>query len=345
MENKIMRIKFLRAAACLLIWMVSTGFVALQAQAQLPPGLPVPPENYAASHFFGAPSAVDIEHFSLGGAGVADDSSAWQGNPAGVLAATKPEVLTYYQRTDLDKLPDFRSSFFGYAQSIGKSKRLAFKISYIPVSASGSLTGTPLEASIRERDPGTEIAYRLSQRLSVGAGFSYLSTDSDYKIPGIGVVTHLESHPRDLGGRIGFIYRASRQLSVGATLDRYSETVEQSLPAFNIPATNFKFDSKAYRVGLQWQPRSSQKVLLDYEAAQLEGATAHITQHLYHLGFEQKWKDWALRVGSYDGKFTGGLGYQRGHYKISYGFSNRYKENFVGQGAHASHAIQLNISF
>lgn len=340
-----MKIKVLRKVICLLVWSVSIGFAAFPAQAQLPPGLPVPAENFAASHFFGSPSAVDIEHFSLGGAGVADDSSAWQGNPAGVLAATKPEVLAYHQRADFDKLPDFQSSFFGYAQSVGKSKRFAFKLSYIPVSASGRLAGTPLEASIRERDPGVEFAYRLNKRLSLGAGFSYLSTDSDYKISGLGVVTHLESHPRDLGGRIGFIYRASKQLSVGATLDRYSETVEQSLPAFNIPATKFKFDSKAYRVGLCWQPRPSQKILLDYEAAQLEGGDAHLTQHLYHLGFEQKWKGWALRVGSYDGQFTGGLGWQRSNYKISYGFSNRYAENFAGQGAHASHAIQLNIGF
>ncbi len=340
-----MNMRFCRLTIALLGCVASVSFMPDKGCAQLPPGLPFPPENYAATHAFGAPSAVDIEHFSLGGAGVADPTSAWQGNPAGVLAATKPELLTYQQRTGFDSLPNFHSSFFGYAQTVGDARKFAFKVSYIPVSSSGALAGTPLQASIKEDDPGLELGYRATEKLSFGAGFSYLSTRSDYSLPGVGVVTHLKSHPSKLGGRFGVIYQANKRLSLGATVDRYTETVEQSIPVLNTPTTSFRFNSKAYTIGLCWNPSPSQKFLLDYGNAQIEGANARLTQRYYHLGFEQKTKDWTFRIGSYDGKPTGGVGWRHGRYKVSYGFSNRYKENFTGRGAQTSHALQLITSF
>jgi len=59
---------------------------------QLPPGLPVPPINFATLHSYGSSGIVDIRHMALGGAHVADDRDGWHGNPAGMIAATKPAV-------------------------------------------------------------------------------------------------------------------------------------------------------------------------------------------------------------------------------------------------------------
>ena len=148
-----------------------------------------------------------------------------------------------------------------------------------------------------------------------------------------------------LGGRVGFIYAINKKFSVGGTLDRYSENVKQSIPALAIGPTSFKFDSKAYGVGVCFKPNDRQKILLDYHDAQLEGATSRIVQRPMLIGAEQKIGDWALRLGSYDGKLTGGVGYQRGKIQLSYGFSNRYAQNLMGQGAHASQAVQVTVGF
>jgi len=52
-----------------------------------------------------------------------------------------------------------------------------------------------------------------------------------------------------------------------------------------------------------------------------------------------------LRVGSYDGKLTGGLGFERGRLRLDYGFSGRYAKNLPGQGARAAHAFQVRGEF
>ena len=93
-----------------------------------------------------------------------------------------------------------------------------------------------------------------------------------------GEVTRLKSHPTNLGGRVGLIYRVTPQLSLGAKLDRYSETVEQSVPVLGLPATSFRFNSQAYRVGLSWTPDANSKFLLDYESTQLKGANTQLKQ-------------------------------------------------------------------
>src|SRR5438046_1066530 len=97
------------------------------AYAQLPPGLPIPPENYAVPHLWGSPSVTSIEHFSMGGAYAADQSSDWHGNPAGLLSVTHPQVLAYAMSSGFDALPTFRANFLGYAQPLGQ--RAAMKLS------------------------------------------------------------------------------------------------------------------------------------------------------------------------------------------------------------------------
>src|SRR5687768_11318275 len=96
------------------------------AQAQLPPGLPLPPDNYALPHLWGSPSAINIEHFAMGGACAADSWRDWHSNPAGLLSVTQPQALTYMMSAGFDGLPTFHSNYFGYAQPLGR--RTAIKL-------------------------------------------------------------------------------------------------------------------------------------------------------------------------------------------------------------------------
>jgi hypothetical protein len=313
------------------------------ALAQLPPGLPVSAENYALPHIWGSSSATNLEHYAMGGAYVADQAADWHGNPAGVLAVKQPEILAYAMSAGFDDLPTFHSSFFGYAQPMGE--RFALKISYVAVRAQGDLSGTPLNARIKEGAPGIELGYRASDRLWIGVSTAYLETESNYQLPGTGEVTRLESHPTNLGGRAGLIYRVTPRLSLGAKFDRYSETVEQSVPALGLPATSFRFDSNAYRVGLSWTPDENSKFSLDYEATQLEGAGTQLNQRFWLAGAQRQLNDFRLRIGTFDGKLTGGIGYQKRGWHLDYGFSGRSDKLLRGRGAHTAHAIQLIRSF
>ncbi len=313
------------------------------ARAQLPPGLPVAAENYALPHVWGSSSASSLEHYAMGGAYVADRSSDWHGNPAGVLSIGQPEFLAYAMSAGFDDLPTFHSYFVGYAQPLGE--KFALKISYVAVRAQGELSGTPLSARIEEGAPGIELGYRASDRLWLGVSTAYLETESNYTLPGVGEVTRLESRPANLGGRVGLIYRLTPQLSLGAKFDRYAETVEQSVPALGLPATSFRFNSRAERVGLSWIPDENSKFLLDYESTQLKGANTRLKQRFWLAGAQRQINDFALRIGTFDGKLTGGVGYRRGEWRLDYGFSGRSAKLLPGRGAQTAHAVQLIRSF
>lgn len=313
------------------------------ASAQLPPGLPLAPENYALPHLWGSSSAINIEHLAMGSAYAGDDESDWHGNPAGVLSLEEPEVLAYGMRAGFEDLPDFESAFVGYAQPI--NEKIALKVSFATVRASGALTGTPLTAKIRENDVGVELGYRLRGKLWLGAAAAYLDAQSDYSLAGVGNVTRLESHPAKLGGRVGFLYQISDKFSLGGTLDRYSETVSESVPVLGAPPTTFRFDSKAYRIGVKWSPDANTKLLLDYDASQLQGASFQQNQRLWLAGAERRVGDFQFRVGSFDGKLTGGLGFSARGWKLDYGFSERSAKLLPGRGAHTPHAFQAIKSF
>ena len=335
-----MRLKF-----CLLLLLVAL-FIA-PARAQLPPGLPLAPENFATPHFWGSPSAISIQHFALGGAFVADDRNGWHGNPAGMIAVQEPTLLASYNRSSFESLPTFDTAFVGYAQPLGKRGLDVLKISAITVRAQGDVNGGPVPIALdaKEDDIGIEYARRLSDKLTLGIGTAYLRTDSTYSIAGVGDVTRLRSRPATLGGRIGAIYDFNAQFSIGATYDDYRERVERSVPALPLPAESFRFHSTAYRVGAAYRPDAQTMLLADYEELRLKGNDTTISQYALLLGAERKVGAFALRIGSYDGKLTGGVGVGRGRLRLDYGFSGRYDKNLPGQGARAAHALQIRAEF
>ncbi len=327
--------------------MITLGAAACfsNAYGQLPEGLPIPPENYATTHFWGSPGTTSVDHLALGGAYVADNHADWHGNPAGVLAHTTPAAIAYYTSASFKRLPTFESGFLGYAQPLGSSGNTALKISYTAVRADGNLGGTPINLRAEENDPGVEIGHRFTDRLTLGIGTSYISTKSEFTIPGLGTVTELESRPIGLGGRLGMIYALNDKISLGATLDKYTERVVQRVPAFGLPDRSFTFRSSAYRVGIAYKPNASTKLLADYEQLSLEGNDTTIERQQFMAGVEHRVGPVTLRVGSFDAKLTGGLGFEYGPMQFSYGFTNRYAKSLPGQGAETAHALQVDFRF
>ncbi len=326
---------------------VGISGAALPCWAQLPPGLPVPPQNFASTHFFGSPSIVNLQHFALGGAFAADDRNGWHGNPAGMVAVREPTLLVSRNRAGFDLLPTFGTNFLGYAQPFGKDGENVLKITAITVRADGNITGGPVAIGLdsREDDIGIEYARRLSDRLSVGVGTAYLKTQSTYSIAGVGDVTTLRSRPSALGGRVGVIYAISPRISVGATLDSYIERVNRSAGALPVPPDSFHFRSTGYRFGTVYRPTSNLTLLADYEALSLKGNATKVSQRGFMGGAEQRFGPLALRLGSYDGKSTAGLGFKKGRFDLAYGFSGRYDQNLPGRGAKGAHAFQLIAGF
>jgi hypothetical protein len=62
-------------------------------------------------------------------------------------------------------------------------------------------------------------------------------------------------------------------------------------------------------------------------------------------GVEQRFGHTSVRVGSFDGKLTGGLGLEMGRAHLSYGFTGRYDRDLPGEGASTAHAVQLILDF
>src|SRR5690348_10033112 len=87
------------------------GFAAVPAAAQLPPGLPIPPESFVATHPLGVPFVIDTRHLAMGSAFVADDLTGWHGNPAGTATVRQTSVLGMYHAVPFDKLPELDSSY------------------------------------------------------------------------------------------------------------------------------------------------------------------------------------------------------------------------------------------
>ncbi len=50
-----------------------------------------------------------------------------------------------------------------------------------------------------------------------------------------------------------------------------------------------------------------------------------------------------MRLGCFEGKLTGGLGWERGNTRLSYAFTGRYDKDLPGQGADAAHGIELTV--
>ncbi len=311
------------------------------ALAQLPPGLPIPPQNFAVPHFWGAPGALSIDHESLGGASVADRQSDWGGNPACVIDFNQPAALYQNLYTPLKNLPGIREQYLGFAAPLKTKRPSAVKVSLIDVRGSGGLAGTPLSLNTRETDPSLELAYSPIEGLSVGVAFAYLSTQSDYTLPGVGNVTRLTSKPSSLGGRLGILYAPKGQFSFGASGDYYSEAVEQSVPALSLPAQKFHFRSEDYRIGMGYYPDPQTKALLEYQEVALHGNNAAIAQHVLLMGVEHSFGPITPRIGLYNGQLTAGLSATLGKVTLTYGLTNRFSQNLPGQGAKPAQALEI----
>jgi hypothetical protein len=309
-------------------------------RAQLPPGLPIPAENYAAPHLFGSPNALSMNYVALGGAYVAEDRDDWHGNPAGLASVVRPTLHTYFLSAGFERLPTIRTSLFAYAMPVGPG---AFKISYSRVRASGGLAGTPISTSVHEDDPAVEYGWRANKQLTLGVGTAYLRTRSKYTVPSLGAVTVLRSRPTTLGGRVGAIYSLGERLSLGAALTIYQEHVSQAVPVLRIPDRSLTFNTRIERVGLAFRPDASSRILLDYESSRVSSKNVRITRRPVMLGAERRIGEAALRLGSYDGKLTGGLGWERRNARLSYAFTNRFDKDLEGRGAKTAHGIELTV--
>jgi hypothetical protein len=320
---------------------------ASSALAQESVSLAVPPENYAVTHFWSSPSIISLRHMAMGGAFAADDRSDWHGNPAGLVAIHEPTLYASTNQTAFDLLPEFRARFLGYAQPVGKQAQGALKLTYVTVRAGGTIASgpVPLLAEIKEEDYGIEYGRHLGRRTSIGIATAYLSTESDYGIAGLGRITSLKGRPSGFGGRLGIIYDLSGHVAVGALYDRYAEKIRRVAPALGVGEEAFLFRSSAYRIGVAFRPDADTTLLLDFDARHLRGNGTTITRQAWVAGIERAVGPARLRLGSFDGQSTGGIGVVLGQFEVSYAFTRRYDRDLPGAGAHTSHAFDVRARF
>ena len=314
---------------------------------QLPPGVPIGPQNYLLPHFWGGGNSLSIDHWSLGNASVADSRADWGANPACLVVTARPTLLSSETTTRFSQLPTITLAVLSYEQPVDRKKPNAvFKVGLVTVRGSGALAGTPLSLNTREVDPSLEFGCRVAPRVSVGVGLSYLSTKSDYLLPTGGVLTRLGSRPYGVGGRLGVLYSPTPRLSLGGSLDSYGEKVTQSFPAIAFPAQQYRFHADARRIGLGAFPDSSTKLLLDYEEDKVSGAGFHTARYAYEAGAEKnfgvkRFGIVTLRAGLYAGDLTGGVGLTYRSLQFTYGFSNKYASLLPGEGVKTAHSLQL----
>jgi len=326
--------------SCLLICLCATD-----ASAQIPPGLPIPPDRFAISHILGSSSVVNLRHYGMGGTYVADDRNAWHGNPAGMVSVRRPTGMSQLVVAPFRRLPDLQSAFLGVGLPIGS--RAVVKGFYTRVSGDGALLGgpAPVHLRMREDDAGLEFAYRLSPKWAGGVSTAYIRTDSRYRVAGVGEVTRLSSHPTGVGGRVGAVYRSSDTWSFGVVYDNYLEEVTQTAPAFALQSRSFLFHSTRARIGGMYRPDSRTTFALDFELLEIEGNRTHLKREYLMLGAERRIGVGALRMGLMDGCFTAGAGITYGRFDLSYGYSTRYGRDVPSQGSEPAHALQLTASF
>lgn len=145
------------------------------------------------------------------------------------------------------------------------------------------------------------------------------------------------------GGRVGAIYDVNDRLSLGMALTTYRERVTQALPVLSAPIRAFTFSTNVHRVGLAFRPDGESRILFDYESSRLTGDGVKITRRPWMLGGERRVGEVALRLGSYAGKLTGGLGWERGNARLSYAFTGRYDKDLPDRGARTAHGLELTV--
>lgn len=332
-------------AVCLLSTLAFVALLAAPAQAQIPPGLPIPPETFAATHTLGSFGVVNARHLALGGAYVADARDGWHGNPAGMVSVKEPTFLGLYTAAPFDQFVDLQVGFAGVAVPL--DRRWVGKLSFTGVGGEGLIGGAPvpLRLDTHETGIGVDLAYRASKRLAWGFGTVLPRTNSVYTIEPLGAVTHLRSRPSRPGGRIGVIYTPHPKWSVGATYDNFMEKVTQRAPAFHLPAASFQFHTTGARIGTAFRPDDRTTVLVDYEAFQVVGNGTETKRRRTLAGIERRVGSAALRVGLFDGRLTGGVGVDFKAFNLSYGFTRRYGSDLPDQGAGVAHSVQAIVRF
>lgn len=116
------------------------------------------------------------------------------------------------------------------------------------------------------------------------------------------------------------------------------------MPVAPVPPTTFQFHSTAYRIGAALRDKKN-LFLLEYERSHLNGGGTRVARRGLKAGVERKLGAVALRIGSFDGKLTGGLGADFNRFSLAYGFTGRYDKDLPGQGGRTGHAFQLMYSF
>jgi len=237
-------------------------------------------------------------------------------------------------------IPDVHRTALGASPPAAKG---IVKFVYVRATAAGGVHGfaAPVTVDGRETDISGEYAQRVSPKLAIGVGTAYLSTKQTYTVPGLGVVTHMKSHPGTLGGRIGAIYRVTDKLSAGATYDNYMERVSRSAPAFGIPSSMESFHSTGWHVGVAYWHDEKTTVLFDRQDINVVGAGANLYRGAWHGGIERTAGAWAFRAGAYGDRLTGGIGWRGGRWDVSWAFSGKPDKDVPGMGAGVSHGLRV----
>lgn len=312
--------------------------------ASVPPGLPIPSENYAALHPWGSSGVVDIRHMALGNACVGDDRDTWHANPAALVSLPGYAVEGHYTVSPFESLPDVNRYFVGMGGTIGTNQR--FKVVGTIAKAKGTMRvgATPLNLEASEDDVSIEYAWRVNNRLAVGVGTAYLSTQSKFSATGLGTVTELSSRPKVPGGRIGLTYKLSANSSIGATYDNYMERVVQRATALGLADNVNLFHSTAIRVGLALWENENTTLLIDHEDIAIVGAGTKTARRGTMVGLERRLGVVALRMGAYEGKLTGGVGVKTHGWDVGYAFSGKNTLDMPGMGGTTTHAFQVRRS-
>jgi hypothetical protein len=149
----------------------------------------------------------------------------------------------------------------------------------------------------------------------------------------------------DWGARFGAYYEATPEISLGFIYDTYDEDVTPSGPLF-MGATPLTFDSEEIVIGAAAMVHPQILAALEWQQLTSESGPFSAGDSGFRLGVEGRVApEWLVRLGTNDGAFSGGFGYQDGPWALNYAYISDWNDDSVGALLGGSDTHQLEVQF
>lgn len=317
-----------------------TAFLPFSSDAQ---GI----ESYALAHPFGLGGASSIRLYGMGGmiAAVPDYGNA---NPAWASTKTVAHAGSRYKVTDFDSGLTLKSFQVDANYPLSPGKR-GIQLTYHDLGSSSGSLMIPGVGAVPMGISAEELALHYSQRLTEdlygGIGLAPVGRIK-FTVGGPGGPPVMDVRAEtDKGARLGLAYRLRENVWAGFVGERFDEDVKASGLALG-GELRTSFTSSQYALGVSGYVHERVLAAVEWQTAASKGNNTRNSVHGWHLGLEALVQDeWKVRAGCHDGRFSTGVGFERGRWRADYAYLNNWNAEAVRPIMGSSDTHMLGVFF